>query len=139
MDPTVITEIADYYRHEIGYTVPPMTPFAGESINVTRAGVHADGLMKDEEIYNIFDTDRILGRKPSVLIGSSSGLAGIAYWINGHYDLSGDALVTKNDPLVIAMKEWVDSEYEGGRQNLLSNTELEQKVTELSGGALTRH
>ncbi len=136
MNPTVITEIADYYRNEIGYDVPPMTPFAGEAINVTRAGVHADGLMKDEEIYNIFDTDRILGRRPSVLIGSSSGLAGIAYWINGHYNLSGDALMTKNDPLVVSLKEWIDKEYEDGRQNVLSNTELEQKILELTGGAV---
>ncbi len=62
MDPTVITEIADYFRQEIGYEIPPMTPFVGKSFNVTRAGIHADGLLKDEEIYNIFDTRKILGR-----------------------------------------------------------------------------
>ena len=30
-----------------------MTPFVGRNFNVTRAGIHADGLLKDEEIYNI--------------------------------------------------------------------------------------
>ena len=40
----------------MGYDIPPMTPFVGENFNVTKAGIHADGLMKDEEIYNIFDT-----------------------------------------------------------------------------------
>ncbi len=53
MDPTAITEIYDYFRKEIGYDVPPMTPFVGANFNQTRAGIHADGLLKDEEIYNI--------------------------------------------------------------------------------------
>ena len=45
MDSTVITEIADYYRKELGYEIPPMTPYVGRNFNVTRAGIHADGLM----------------------------------------------------------------------------------------------
>ena len=60
MDPTAITEIADYFEHEIGYHIPPMTPFVGRNFNVTRAGIHADGLLKDEEIYNIFNTEKLL-------------------------------------------------------------------------------
>ena len=47
----MITEIADYYRSEIGYKIPPMTPLVGKYFNFTRAGIHADGLLKDEEIY----------------------------------------------------------------------------------------
>ena len=56
MDPTVVTEIGEYFKNEMGYDIPPMTPFVGENFNVTKAGIHADGLMKDEEIYNIFNT-----------------------------------------------------------------------------------
>ena len=138
MDPTVITEIAEYFKEEIGYTAPPMTPFVGQSFNVTRAGIHADGLMKDQEIYNIFDTESLLGKKPSVMIGKASGLAGIAYWINDYYRLSGDKAVTKKDALVIALKEWIDEAYENGRQTTLAPHELEEKITELSGGKLTR-
>ena len=48
MDPTAITEIARYFRDEMGYDIPPMTPFVGDSFNVTKAGIHADGLIKDE-------------------------------------------------------------------------------------------
>ena len=62
MDPTVITEIARYFRDEMGYDIPPQTPFVGENFNVTRAGIHADGLMKDEEIYNIFNTKKAFGQ-----------------------------------------------------------------------------
>lgn len=67
MDTTVITEIAEYFRKEMGYDIPPMTPFIGENFNVTKAGIHADGLMKDEEIYNIFNTKKLLKRAPGLL------------------------------------------------------------------------
>ena len=138
MDPTVITEIADLFRNEIGYNIPVMTPFVGKNFNVTRAGIHADGLLKDEEIYNIFNTKKILNRPASVLVGKASGLAGIAYWINNNYNLSGDCEVDKKDPLVIKLKEWIDTEYEDGRQTTLSTAELETKIEELSGGKFRR-
>ena len=138
MDTTVISEIADYFQHEMGYTIPPMTPFVGRSFNVTRAGIHADGLLKDEEIYNIFDTKKILNRSASVMLGKASGLAGIAYWINENYRLCESERVEKKDPLVIAMKEWIDREYEDGRQTTLAVHEIEEKIEELSGGRFRR-
>ena len=138
MDPTVITEIAQYFEKEIGYEIPPMTPFVGRSFNVTRAGIHADGLLKDEEIYNIFNTEKILNRPVSVMLGKASGLAGIAYWINQNYHLTGENAVNKKSDLVIAMKEWIDKEYEDGRQTTLSVGEIEEKIEEITGGALPR-
>ena len=138
MDPTVITEIGEYYRSKLHYDVPPMTPFVGRSFNVTRAGIHADGMMKDEEIYNIFDTERILHRKPGVMLGKTSGLSGIAYWINENYGLSEAEQLPKNDPLVIRMKEWIDAEYAGGRQTALGTAEIEKKVEEFSAGQYRR-
>ncbi len=134
MDPTVITEIAQYFRKNMGYNIPPMTPFVGRNFNKTRAGIHADGLLKDEEIYNIFDTKKLLNRPASVMISKTSGLAGIAYWINENYQLSGTDAIDKRDPLVVAMKEWIDKEYEGGRVASLSTNELEAKIAELSNG-----
>ena len=138
MDPTAITEIAEYFSKEMGYEIPPMTPFVGRNFNVTRAGIHADGLLKDEEIYNIFDTKKILNRSATVMLGKTSGLAGIAYWINENYRLSATEAIDKKDPLVIAMKEWIDAEYEGGRQTALSNGEIEEKIEELSDGRFCR-
>ncbi len=136
MDTTAITEIAEFFKKEIGYQIPPMTPFIGQNFNVTKAGIHADGMLKDQEIYNIFDTEKILNRPASVLVSKTSGLAGIAYWLNEHYKLQGADAFTKRDPLVIAMKEWVDQEYEDGRQTALSTGELEAKAAELSEGRL---
>lgn len=138
MDPTAITEIAEYFSKEMGYEIPPMTPFVGKNFNVTRAGIHADGLLKDEEIYNIFDTKKILNRSATVLLGKASGLAGIAYWINENYRLSASEAIDKKDPLVIAVKEWIDAEYEDGRQTTLSTGELEEKIEALSGGRFRR-
>lgn len=138
MNTGAITEIADYFRHEIGYEIPTMTPYVGRDFNVTRAGIHADGLMKDAEIYSIFDTGKILGRKQKVMIGQNSGLAGIAYWINDNYELSDEEVVGKHDPIVSMLKDWIDQEYAGGRQTTLSTHELEKKLEELSGGRLRR-
>ena len=138
MDPTAITDIAEYFHREIGYDIPVMTPFVGRNFNVTRAGIHADGLLKDAEIYSIFDTQKILNKRPSVIIGKASGLAGIAYWINENYQLSANEAVDKRDPLVTALKAWIDAEYVGGRQNSLSTHELEEKIEVLSEGRLKR-
>ena len=132
MDPTAITDIANYFKREMGYDIPPMTPFVGKNFNVTRAGIHADGLLKDEEIYNIFDTKKILNRPAGVMITKTSGLAGIAYWINESYGLSGDKAIDKRDPLVLALKSWVDAEYENGRQTMISDNEVEDKIKELT-------
>ena len=125
MDTSAITEIADYIVNETGYDLPPMTPFVGKSFNVTRAGIHADGLMKDEEIYNIFDTAKLLGRPPLVAVSATSGLAGIACWINNYYRLTGDRAVDKHHPAVARMKEWIDREYDNGRVTVISDDELE--------------
>ncbi|MBR2344059.1 MAG: 2-isopropylmalate synthase [Clostridia bacterium] len=124
MDPSVITELAEYFKNELNYRIPPMTPFVGDNFNVTRAGIHADGLMKDAEIYNIFDTETILGRPAEVAISNTSGLAGIAYWINKHYRLPEGKQVTKKDPLVVRVKEAIDKLYADGRTTLLSDEEL---------------
>ncbi|MGC9360835.1 MAG: hypothetical protein ACP5G7_10775, partial [Anaerolineae bacterium] len=80
-------QIAEYYRKELKYDVPPMMPLVGEDFNVTRAGIHADGLLKDEEIYNIFDTNALLNRPVRVLINQSSGAAGVVHWIHTHFGL----------------------------------------------------
>ena len=134
MDPTVITEIGEYFQKEIGYHVPVMTPFVGQNFNATRAGIHADGLLKDAEIYTIFDTEKLLNRKATVQISKTSGLAGIAYWINCHYKLSPSEELSKNDPLVVALKAWVDEQYEQERQTMMSYKELEEKIEELAPG-----
>ena len=127
MDTTAITDIAEYFKHELKYDIPPMTPFVGSAFNLTRAGIHADGLMKDAEIYNIFDTEKILGRPAEVAISNTSGTAGIAYWMNKHFECGGKTF-TKKDEIVIKVKEEIDRLYADGRTTLMGDDELLQII-----------
>jgi isopropylmalate/homocitrate/citramalate synthase len=124
MDTLAITELAEYFEKEIGYRVPSRTPFVGRNFNVTRAGIHADGLLKNEEIYNVFDTEKFLNRPVLVAISNTSGLAGIAHWINTYFKLKDEKQITKTHPVVAKVKEWVDAEYETGRVTVLTDNEL---------------
>lgn len=128
MNLEVISEIADYFENEMGYNIPPQTPFVGKNFNVTKAGIHADGMLKDQEIYNIFDTEKILGRAPRVVVDAFSGLAGIAYWVNAYYELPTDDKIDKHDELVAKMKEFVDKEYALGRTTSISDKELDTMI-----------
>ena len=130
MQTQVITEIAEYIQNETGYDIPPMTPFVGANFNLTRAGIHADGMMKNPEIYNIFDTESILNRPPKVSVNNTSGIAGVAYWINNKRKSEGLGELTKDDPLVKAMGKWVMDQYDEGRITVISDAELEEKYAE---------
>lgn len=131
MDTRVITQVADYYRSELNYTIPERTPFVGQSFNVTQAGIHADGLLKDEEIYNIFDTAKLLNSPAGVSISQTSGLAGLAHWLNRYMGLCESNSLDKRDDRVIKLKEWVDEQYAAGRVTSISNEELEAVVKEI--------
>ncbi|MDD6570808.1 MAG: hypothetical protein PUF12_00310 [Thermoflexaceae bacterium] len=128
MNTQVITEIADYIQNETGYDIPPMTPFVGENFNLTRAGIHADGMMKNQEIYNIFDTETILNCPPKVSITNTSGMAGVAYWINRYLAKQGKPEIAKNDPVVEKIYSWVTAQYDEGRITIISDAEMEEQV-----------
>ncbi len=131
MDLTAITEIAEYFEHNMNFQIPERTPFVGKNFNVTKAGIHADGMLKDQEIYNIFDTDKILGRPPRVIVDAFSGLAGIAFWINSYYHLASENKEDKRSELVSKMKELVDLQYANGRTTMISDGELDFMVKNL--------
>ncbi|MDB5108521.1 MAG: pyruvate carboxyltransferase [Candidatus Binatus sp.] len=128
MDLSAITEIADYFEREIGYRVPANYPFVGRDFNVTRAGIHADGLLKDEEIYNVFDTAAILRRPPRVAVDKTSGTAGIAWWINSYLGLARDRQIEKRAPEVATIAKWVDDQYRDGRTTSISDEEMMGQV-----------
>ena len=128
MDLSAITEIAEYMETEVGIEISPRQPFVGRQFNVTRAGIHADGMLKDEEIYNIFDTTTILNRPASVAVDSHSGLAGIAHWMNSYFRLKQPHTVDKKDPTVLKVKDMVDALYIEGRNTVMGDQELEIMV-----------
>jgi len=128
VDTTMITEIRNYLERAVGVPIPPNMPLVGANFNSTSAGIHADGILKNEEIYNIFNTAKILNRPISVSVNDKSGLAGIAQWINSHFALTGKDRVEKTHPGVAKINRWVTKQYEDARATSISDQEME-KVT----------
>ncbi|MGM0567783.1 MAG: triose-phosphate isomerase [Elusimicrobiota bacterium] len=126
----VITQIGDYFRNEFDEHIPSSFPFVGSDFNTTRAGIHADGLIKNEEIYNIFDTGKLLGRPMNVAISDKSGTAGVALWINNFLNLKGDERIDKNNEKVAKIYKIVMEKYKAGRTTAMSNEEMEHLAKE---------
>jgi isopropylmalate/homocitrate/citramalate synthase len=128
IDTTAITEMAEYFGREMGFPIPANYPFVGAEFNSTSAGIHADGMMKNEEIYNIFDTSKILKRPMGVIITDKSGVAGIAHWVNSHLQLDSDKKIDKRHPGLAKVHRWVMEQYEQGRTTSISHDELIEKA-----------
>jgi isopropylmalate/homocitrate/citramalate synthase len=128
IDTAAITAMAEYFRKEMGFNIPSNYPFVGSEFNSTSAGIHADGMMKNEEIYNIFDTTKVLARPMGVIITDKSGVAGIAHWVNSHLALEGDRKIDKRHPGLVKIHKWVNEQYEEGRTTSISNEELLDKA-----------
>jgi isopropylmalate/homocitrate/citramalate synthase len=127
-DTAVITEVRNYFEKEIGYHVPRNQPLVGSDFNATSAGVHIDGLAKNEEIYASFDTKRILNRTMTINITDKSGLSGIAHWINSHFALIGPDKIEKTHPGVARINKSIIGKYEQGRVTCMADEEMEHMV-----------
>ncbi len=115
-----ITELAQYAQKELGFDLPSNYPLVGKGFNVTRAGIHADGLLKNEEIYNCFDTKKLLNRPVRVALTDKSGLAGIKHWIEARYEIE----IPKHDPRIAKIKNKIDAEYSANRASAISEEEM---------------
>jgi isopropylmalate/homocitrate/citramalate synthase len=127
-----LTELAEYARKELGFEIPANYPFVGRDFNITRAGIHADGLLKDEEIYNPFDTAKLLKRPAGVAITDKSGAAGIKHWIESRYVID----IPKHDPRVLKIKDLIDVEYAADRISAISDDEMTAWCEQLFGNEL---
>ena len=137
IDTTKISDLAGYME-SIGLPIPENYPFAGRAFNVTRAGIHAGGLRQDERIYNIFDTETLLGRPPRVAITDKSGADGVTHWVNTCFGLKGDDRISKIK--VHKLARWVIDQYEvEGRLTSISDQELEAKTRELMPDLWTKY
>ncbi len=125
----VITELAEYANKELGFDIPGYYPLVGRNFNVTRAGIHADGLLKNEEIYNCFDTKNLLNRPVGVAITDKAGAAGIKHYIEERYQIE----IAKHDPRVSEIKDRIDSEYAAERVSAVSDEEMDAWIKEAFG------
>ena len=123
----VITELAQYYEREVGTHLATNYPFVGRDFNTTRAGIHAGGLRRFEQIYNIFDTTALLNRPPRVAITDKSGTDGVVLWVNEFLGLKGEERLSATK--VVKIQRWVMDQYEqGGRMSSITDEELEEQV-----------
>ena len=128
-DTTILSEVAEFFEKELNYHIPYNYPFVGRDFNATSAGVHADGLSKNEEIYNIFDTARLLGRPAPIIITDKTGRAGVAYWINSNLRLADDKKISKKHPSVGLIYDAITAVYEEtGRTTHFSHDEMQALV-----------
>ena len=127
-----ITELAEYAGKELGFEIPHNYPLVGRDFNVTRAGIHADGLLKDEEIYNCFDTQKLLGRPVGVAITDKTGAAGIKHWIEARFKIE----IPKHDVRIAKVKDKIDTEYAADRVSAISDEEMFEWVRDAFGGDL---
>ena len=127
-----ITELAEYAKKELGFKIPHNYPLVGKDFNVTRAGIHADGLLKNEEIYNCFDTKKLLNRPVGVAITDKAGLAGVKHWIEARYEIE----IAKHNPCVVKIKDRIDTEYSNNRVLAISDEEMFAWVRESFGDNL---
>jgi len=127
-----ITELAKYVKRELGFEIPHNYPLVGRDFNVTRAGIHADGLLKDEEIYSCFDTKKLLNRPCGVAITDKTGAAGIKHWIEARYQTD----IPKHDPRITKIKDKIDVEYAADRVSIISDEEMLKWVRDVFGDDL---
>jgi isopropylmalate/homocitrate/citramalate synthase len=121
---TALTEIGSYMK-SIGVSLPENYPLLGDDITKTRAGVHADGVLKNERVYSAFDPQKLLNRPFEVAVTDKSGLAGIACWVQLYFRRYYiQSVIDKAHPGIKMMHQWITKQYESGRTTAISDREM---------------
>ena len=131
-------EVVDYVQNVETYLAKSLissTPEHGAETltNVWREANLAQAYLSQLPIESqeLENTEKFLNRPALVAVSNTSGLAGIAHWMNAYYKLSGERAVDKSSPVVTKVKEWVDAEYEAGRVTVITDEELVRVITDV--------
>jgi len=89
-------------------------------------------LLKNEEIYNCFDTQKLLNRPVGVAITDKAGAAGIKHWVEAMYEIQ----IPKHDPRITKIKDKIDAEYAAYRVSVISDEEMFEWMREAFAGDL---
>lgn len=128
MDPRVITEAANYLR-SIGVSIAPEKPIIGKDAFTTMAGIHADGLKKDERIYTPFDPT-ILAREQRISVTDKTGAEGIQAYVQRFLQeqkILGDREEIRKG-MIVPIARWVEKQYDGGRNTAISDQEMAEQI-----------
>ena len=82
--------------------------------------------MKNEEIYNPFDTVRLLNRPVRIGLTDKSGIAGVMAWMQDRYELP--PVGERRCPHLRRSATGLRSEYEDGRVTAVSDEEMDEQV-----------
>lgn len=69
-------ELAEYVARASGRELPAWKPIVGTNMFAHEAGIHADGMLKDQRTYEVFDPAEV-GLERQIVIGKHSGTAAI--------------------------------------------------------------
>ncbi len=107
---------------KMGLKIIEHYPLVGRNAFRTKAGIHADGLLKNPEVYLPFDPMKVLGLPYSVAITPYSGRSAVVIWLRNYL---GYNHISKDDPRVVAVyNEIVDLFNKTGRVEPLSDSEM---------------
>uniref|UniRef100_A0A7C1P1C7 2-isopropylmalate synthase n=1 Tax=Thermofilum pendens TaxID=2269 RepID=A0A7C1P1C7_THEPE len=116
-----VSKIPELFE-SMGFKLPEHYPVVGKNAFKTKAGIHADGILKNPEVYLPFDPVRVLGLPYSVAITPYSGRAAIVIWLRNHL---GCDHISKDDQRVEAVyKEVLDIFNRTGRVEPLTDDEM---------------
>lgn len=108
--------------NKMGLYIMDHYPIVGRNAFRTKAGIHADGLLKNPEVYLPFDPLKVLGLPYSIAVTPYSGRAAIVLWIRNYLGVNG---ITKEDPRVANLyNEIVELFERTGRVEPLSDQEM---------------
>ena len=92
MDLTQVYDLAQLIASKTGIPLAPNKAVVGENAFTHESGIHTDGTLKDESMYEPYPPEKV-GRERRLALGKHAGRAGVEATLNEHgIDVSEDEL-----------------------------------------------
>ncbi|MEM0005547.1 MAG: 2-isopropylmalate synthase [Ignisphaera sp.] len=116
-----LPRITELFEH-MGHRLIEHYPIIGRNAFRTKAGIHADGLLKNPEVYLPFDPIKVVGIPYSVAITPYSGRSAVLLWLRNYLGLNH---LSKDDPRInYIYNEIVELYNRSGRTEPLTDGEM---------------
>lgn len=138
VDLCALKEAAVYFEETMGIRLPERYPIFGKEALTTKAGIHAYGMMNDEESYSAFDVEGLLGINPRVAISKTSGVSGLAQWINAYFGLESENRLTKANQDLRLLYRAIQENYGQGREKDYGDEEILELIETLTPSLFQR-
>jgi D-citramalate synthase len=123
MELSRIYELAQLVANTTGMPLPPNKAVVGQNAFTHESGIHTDGTLKDEAMYEPYPPEKV-GRERRLALGKHAGRAGIEAALEEHgFDLDDDAV----SEVVARVKEI------GDRGKRVTDTDLLTIAEEVEG------